>query len=258
MGRDRFPDTFRPFDVETSAGPIHGVIGGDDPPLLLHGIPETHLLWRDVAPALIERHTVVATDLRGFGGSVAPPDGAHASMRALARDQAEAMTALGFPTFGVAGHDRGARCAYRLAIDHPGRVTRLGVLDIVPTLDAFERADAGFALGFWVWSFLAAPAPVPERLIGGDPAAFVDHLLATWPDPGYRFPAAVRDAYVDQFRDPARVHAVCAQYRAAATTDREQDAADRPRRPVACPTLVLWDADGAVGTWYDPFAVWRQ
>ena len=256
-----FPGSFRAFDVQTTAARIHGVIGGSGPPLLLlHGIPETHLMWRDVAPALAERFTVVATDLRGFGDSEAPsPDrnGIDYAMRGLARDQAEVMTELGFDTFAVAGHDRGARCAYRLAIDHSHRVRRLAVLDIVPTGDAFERADAGFALGFWVWSFLAAPAPVPETMIGQAPDVFVGSMLDTWPDPAYHFPGAVRERYIRQFADPDRVRAICAQYRAATTSDREMDLADRDRRPIGCPTLVLWSGSGSVGQWYDPLEIWR-
>ena len=261
MGHSAFPDSFRPFDVQTSAATIHGLIGGSGPPLLLlHSIPETHLMWRNVAPALAERFTVVATDLRGFGDSGAPsPDqeGIDYSMRGLAGDQAEAMTALGFDTFAVAGHDRGARCAYRLAIDHPARVRRLAALDIVPTGDAFERADAEFALGFWVWSFLGAPAPVPETLIQHAPEAFVGSMLNAWPDPAYRFPPEIRERYVRQFTEPERLRAICAQYREAAKTDRAMDLADRARRPISCPTLVLWSSAGPVGQWYQPLDVWR-
>ncbi|PXX62471.1 haloacetate dehalogenase [Nocardia tenerifensis] len=255
-----FPRVFREFDVETSVGAIHGTIGGDGPPLLLlHGFPQTHLMWEAVAGELAERHTVVATDLRGYGGSVAtPPSEADYSMRGLAVDQVEAMAALGFDRFDVAGHDRGGRCAYRMAIDHPDTVTRLAVLDIVPTLDSFERADHRFALGFWVWSFLAAPAPIPETLILGAPDAFIDHVLAAWPDPGFTFPEASARAYRTQFHDPARVQAICAQYRCAPTIDTELDRLYRPRRPITCPTLVLWSATGAVAEWYDPLAIWRQ
>src|SRR5204862_1622966 len=155
--------------------------GGRGPPLLLlHGIPQTHLMWHKIAPALARDFTVVATDLRGYGDSAKPPstpDHAPYAMRALARDQAAVMRRLGFEQFFVAGHDRGARCAYRLALDHPERVRKLAVLDIVPTGEAFRRADAAFALGFWVWSFLAAPDGLPERLIGADPQLLLDHML---------------------------------------------------------------------------------
>ncbi|MCK2218451.1 alpha/beta hydrolase [Actinomadura sp. ATCC 31491] len=252
---------FEEFDVATSDTTIHGVRAGAGPPvLLLHGMPETHLMWHRVAPRLAERFTVVATDLRGFGASGTPPstlDHAPYAMRALARDQVEVMRALGFARFAVAGHDRGARCAYRMALDHPEAVARLAVLDIVPTAEAFARADRRFALGYWVWSFLAAPEPVPERLIAAAPGVFVDHMLDTWSRAPDVFPPHVRAAYAAQFADPARVHAVCEEYRAAATLDREHDEADRGRRRVACPTLVLWSAAGPVAEWYEPLEIWR-
>jgi haloacetate dehalogenase len=255
-------DGFEVFDSTTSATTIRGRRGGVGPPvLLLHGIPETHLMWHAVAPRLAERHTVVATDLRGFGASGKPPstpDHAPYSMRELARDQVEVMAELGFDRFAVVGHDRGARCAYRMALDHPRAVGYLAVLDVVPTGDAFARADAEFALGYWVWSFLAAPAPVPEQMIAAAPDVFVSHLLDSWSADGPdAFPAAVREAYVDAFRDPATVHAVCEEYRAAATLDRAHDEADRRRRRISCPTLALWSATGPVAAWYDPLAVWR-
>jgi haloacetate dehalogenase len=255
-------DGFEEFDVETSGTTIHGRRGGSGPPLLLlHGIPETHLMWHRVAPLLADAFTVVATDLRGFGDSGTPPstpDHAPYAMRELARDQAEVMAALGYDRFAVAGHDRGARCAYRLAIDHPEAVSRLAVLDIVPTGEAFRRADAAFSLGFWVWSFLAAPFPVPERLIEAAPALLVDHMLESWAERPGAFPPEIRDAYVRSLSDPARIHAICEEYRAAATLDVAHDDADRGRRPIACPVLVLWSATGAVAAWYDPLAIWRE
>ncbi|GAA0268349.1 alpha/beta hydrolase [Cryptosporangium japonicum] len=255
-------DGFDEFDVPTSRTSVHGVRGGSGPPvLLLHGIPETHRMWHRVAPALAERFTVVATDLGGYGASGRPPstpDHAPYRMRALARDQVEAMAALGFDRFAVVGHDRGARCAYRMALDHPGTVSHLAVLDVVPTADAFARADSDFSLGYWVWSFLAAPAPVPENLIAAAPEVLVDHMLDAWSGVRGVFPADVRASYVDTFRDPAAVHAICEQYRAAATLDRADDEADRGRRRITCPTLVLWSADGPVGQWYDPLELWRS
>jgi pimeloyl-ACP methyl ester carboxylesterase len=179
---------FEELEIRTTGTTIRGRRGGEGPPLLLlHGIPETHLMWHGVAPALARDFTVVATDLRGFGHSDAPastPDHAPYSMREIARDQLEVMRQLGFERFGVAGHDRGGRCAYRLALDHPDAVSRLAVLDIVPTGDAFRNADMEFSLGFWVWSFLAAPAPIPETLIRGAPDVFVNHMLDAWSDGG--------------------------------------------------------------------------
>ncbi|GAB3884177.1 alpha/beta hydrolase [Kibdelosporangium lantanae] len=253
-------DGFEEFDIQTSTTTIHGRRGGSGPPLLLlHGIPETHVMWRSVAPRLAEDFTVVATDLRGYGASgisASQADHAPYAMRALANDQVEVMARLGYDRFSVAGHDRGARCAYRMALDHA--VEALAVLDIVPTAEAFARADQRFALGYWVWSFLAAPAPVPETLVCGAPETFVDHMLDTWAQRPDVFPPEVRKAYQDQFRDPARVHAICEQYRAAATLDVEHDEEDRGGHRLTCPVLVLWSAGGAVDTWYDPLASWRE
>ncbi|MGI5166280.1 alpha/beta fold hydrolase [Spirillospora sp. CA-253888] len=253
---------FEEFDIATAGTTIHGRRGGHGPPvLLLHGIPETHLMWHRVAPRLAEHHTVVATDLRGYGASGAPPstpDHAPYSMRALAADQVEVMRALGHDRFAVAGHDRGARCAYRMALDHPGAVERLAVLDIVPTGEAFRRADKDFSLGYWVWSFLAAPEPVPERLVAAAPDVVVDHMLDAWSAVPDAFPPEVRAEYVAQFGDPATVHAICEEYRAAATLDLRHDEADRGRRRIACPTLVLWSDGGPVDAWYRPLEVWRD
>jgi haloacetate dehalogenase len=253
---------FEEFEITTSATTIRGRRGGDGPPLLLlHGIPETHLMWHLVAPLLARDFTVVATDLRGFGESGKPasgPDHSPYSMREIARDQVEVMSELGYDRFGVAGHDRGGRCAYRMALDHPPAVSRLAVLDIVPTGDAFRRADRDFSLGFWVWSFLAAPFPVPEQLIGHAPEVIVNHMLDAWSARADVFPAALRAEYIRTFSNPETIHAICEQYRAAATLDYQHDEADRGRRRIACPVLALWSHDGAVASWYDPLEVWSE
>lgn len=253
---------FEEFDVRTTATTIHGRRGGTGPPLLLlHGVPETHLMWHRVAPRLAERFTTVVTDLRGFGDSGTPPsapDHQPYSTRELAREQVEVMGELGYARFGVVGHDRGARCAYRMALDHPEAVRRLAVLDIVPTGEAYRRADARFSLGYWVWSFLAAPEPVPERLIAQAPEVLVDHMLDAWSGPDHAVPAEVRASYVAQFRDPDTVHAICEQYRAAVTLDVQHDERDAGRRRISCPTLALWSASGPVAQWYDPLAVWSE
>jgi haloacetate dehalogenase len=254
-------DGFDEFDIPTSGTTIHGRRGGQGPPvLLLHGIPETHVMWHRVAPRLAEHFSVVATDLRGFGDSGKPPstpDHAPYSMRELARDQVEVMHALGHARFGVVGHDRGARCAYRLALDHSQAVSRLAVLDVVPTGDAFRRADMAFALGFWVWSFLAAPEPVPEQLIARAPAVVVDYMLDAWSEVPDAFPPDLRAEYLAKFSAPEAIHAVCEEYRAAATLDYQQDESDRGQRRIACPVLALWSHTGAVAQWYEPLAVWR-
>jgi haloacetate dehalogenase len=255
--------TFETFDVETAATMIHGRQGGAGPPvLLLHGTPETHLMWHRVAPRLAERHTVVATDLRGYGDSGAPPstpDHAPYSMRAIAAEQVEVMRSLGFETFSVVGHNRGARCAFRLALDHPDVVTHLAVLDILPTGDIFNRADKQFSLGFWHWSFMAAPEPVPELMIGAAPEIYVNNMLDEWSDSPGVFSEDVRAEYIGKFRDPATVHAICEQYRAAATLDHEHDEADRRSgRKLACPTLALWSRTSAVANHYDAMDIWKS
>jgi haloacetate dehalogenase len=259
--------TFEGFDtrsLQTERGAIHARVGGSGPPLLLlHGYPETHLMWHAVAPLLTDRFTVVATDLAGYGDSLRPvPAADHAphSKRALALDQVQAMEALGFQRFAVAGHDRGGRVAYRMALDHPDRVTALAVLDIVPTADVWARADDRLALVYWHWGFLAQPAPLPERLITGDPDAYFDHHLRSiglGGEPG-RYPDAVIAAYRAQLSDPSTVEAICEDYRAGATIDRQLDEAGRGRL-IDCPVLVLWGTRGALGPLYgDVLAVWRS
>jgi haloacetate dehalogenase len=220
--------------LPTPRGPVNAMVGGSGPPvLLLHGYPESLLMWHDVAALLSERHTVVAADLAGYGGSFRPdptPDHRPHSKRAMAGDQVEAMAALGFDSFAVVGHDRGGRVAYRMALDHPERVTRLAVLDIVPTAEVWARADAALARLYWHWSFLSLPAPLPERLIGGDPGALFDLDVrgrqGLGSQPGHP-PAEVLDTYRRAFADPAAVEAICEDYRAGATVDVEDDEADR-------------------------------
>ena len=253
---------FADHEVPTGRGSVFARVGGEGPPLLLlHGYPQTHLMWHSAAPLLTGEHTVVVADLPGYGASFRPaptPDHAAHSKRALAADLVEAMAALGHGRFAVAGHDRGARCAYRMALDHPAAISRLAVLDIVPTGEAFARADRDFSLGYWLWSFLAAPAPVPEKLIAAAPDVLVDHMLDAWSEVPGVFPSEVRAAYTAAFRDPATVHAICEEYRAAATLDVADDEADRGGRRIGCPTLVLWSATGPVGRWYDPLEVWTD
>ena len=233
--------------------------------LLLHGFPQTHLMWRSVAPLLARRFTVICADLRGYGRSGCPasgPDHAPYAKRAMAKDMVSVMGKLGFPRFSVAGHDRGGRVAYRLALDHPDRVERLAVLDILPTADTWERADKKLATAFWPWSLLAQPEPLPERLVSDAPDAVVDDALGGWGSPANAFGSEARAAYIEALRDPARVHAICEEYRAAATLDHEHDLEDRQAgRRIACPVPVLWSGRGPLGTWYaevgGPLALWR-
>jgi haloacetate dehalogenase len=235
--------------------------GGSGPPvLLLHGYPQTHAMWHRVAPALAEHHAVVAADLRGYGASAKPaPDPEHAaySKRAMAADQVAAMAALGFTRFAVVGHDRGARVAHRMALDHPEAVARMAVLDIVPTHALLTRVDAAFATAYYHWFFLIQPDGLPERMIGADPEWFLRETLRRWAArPGALAEEAVAE-YARAFADPAAIRASCEDYRAAASIDLAHDAADRDRR-VGCPTLVLWGAQGAMGRLYDVLASWRD
>jgi haloacetate dehalogenase len=239
--------------------------GSGRPLLLLHGFPETHLMWRDIAPVLAREFTVVCPDLRGYGQSGCPPsspDHAPYAKRAMARDMVGVMARLGFERFAVAGHDRGGRVAYRLALDRPECVTRLAVLDVLPTATAWERADDRFALGFWPWCLLAQAEPLPERVLTLAADVVVEQALSGWGTPANVFPAEVREAYVSSLRDPRHAHAICEEYRAAATLDWEHDRADRAQgRRIACPALVLWSATGPLGQWYadegGPLALWR-
>jgi haloacetate dehalogenase len=252
-------------DIPTEGAAIFARWSGTGAPvLLLHGFPQTHAMWHAVAPLLAQRFTVVCADLRGYGRSGCPPsrpDHAPYAKRALAADMVGVMRHLGFERFAVVGHDRGARVAYRMALDHPQRISALAVLDVVPIEDAWRRADARLALAFWPWSLLAQPQPLPEQLLLGAPQAVLDNALGAWGTPAPAFTHEARQSYLDALRDPAHVHAICEEFRAAATLDREHDRADLAAgRRIACPVLALWSAAGALGTWYaregGPLAVW--
>jgi haloacetate dehalogenase len=257
-------DGFDEQVLRTERGPVFTRTGGTGPPLLLlHGYPQTHVMWHDAAARLAERFTVVVADLPGYGASFRPtpaPDHLPHSKRALATDLVQAMGLLGHDRFAVAGHDRGGRVAYRMALDHPERVSAVAVLDVVPTGEVWSRADARMALGYWHWAFLATPAPLPERLIGADPDAFFDfHVrslgLGSVPD---RYPVALMRLYRGLLDDPSTVEAICEDYRAGATVDREHDDADLGRRRITCPLLALWSAGGALPRFYgDVLDVWR-
>ncbi len=243
--------------IETGEAGIALRHGGSGPPLLLlHGHPQTHVMWHRIAPRLAEEYTVVCPDLRGYGDSDKPattPDHAPYSKRAMARDAVAVMHALGFERFAVVGHDRGGRVAYRMALDHPDCVAALSVLDIVPTGEHFRRADTAFAMGYFHWFFLAQAHPLPENLIAGDPDAFYlrrgRHLFA---------PEALAE-YRRCYADPATIHAMCEDYRAAFSIDYPLDEADRQAgRRIACPVLALWGAKGSMGEWYDVLGLWRD
>jgi haloacetate dehalogenase len=221
--------------------------GGSGPAvLLLHGFPETHACWHRIAPELARTHHVVAPDLRGYGASEAPPGGPHGegyTKREMAAELVELMGALGHERFAVVGHDRGARVAYRLALDHPERVTRVALLNVVPTIDQFERMGAGPSLGYWPWYLFAQPAPFPERVLLGEPGALLDHVFATWPSDPEAIAGEQRDEYLRALT-PSTAAAMCADYRASFHLDREHEADDRAAgRRIGCPALIVTGED---------------
>ena len=252
---------FTQAQITTDGAAINLRYGGSGPPvLLLHGYPQTHAMWHLVAPRLAERFTVVAADLRGYGDSARPPGGddhAGYSKRAMARDQAQAMAALGFERYAVVGHDRGGRVGHRMALDFPERVTRLAVLDIVPTYHIFTHVTKELATLYYHWFFLIQPFDLPERLIGADPIYYLHRKLGGWGGRLEIFASAALAEYERCFRDPATIHATCEDYRAAASIDLEHDAADRARK-LACPLLALWGERGVPHRCYDVLAVWRE
>ncbi|MGJ3264882.1 MAG: alpha/beta hydrolase [Salinarimonas sp.] len=250
--------------IETEPGiAIHVRTAGSGPPLLLlHGHPQTCATWYRIAPALAERFTVVASDLRGYGDSAKPPsapDHMPYSKRVMARDQVAVMRALGHARFAVVGHDRGGRVAHRMALDHPHAVSRFAVLDIAPTLTMYERTDRAFATRYFWWFFLIQPQPLPERMIGADPAFYLRHHLAGQSrTPGVPEERLVAE-YLRCYDDPSGIHAICEDYRAAATIDLDHDRADiAAGRAVEAPLLALWGAKGTVGALYDVLATWRE
>ena len=260
-------DNFEAIEVQTEETSIFlRRLGSGPGVLLLHGFPQTHLMWREVAPLLAHRFTVICADLRGYGRSGCPasrPDHGPYSKRAMASDMASVMAKLGFPSFSVAGHDRGGRVAYRLALDHPDQVERLAVLDVLPIAEVWERADKKLATGYWPWSLLAQPEPLPERLVSAAPDAVVDNALRDWGSSAHAFSPEVRAAYIEALSDPACVHAICEEYRAAATLDHEHDLDDRQAgRRITCPVLALWSGRGPLNSWYGeaggPLAIWRE
>jgi haloacetate dehalogenase len=260
-------DEFEASEIQTTETQIFLRRAGSGPPLLLlHGFPQTHLMWRGVASRLVSDFTVVCADLRGYGQSGCPastPDHAPYSKRTMAQDMVTLMDRLGFQHFSVAGHDRGGRVAYRMALDQPARVDRVAVLDIVPTETVWSRADARFALSYWPWSLLAQDEPLSERWLAAAPDAVVDAALSGWGSPPSAFPLEVRAAYIDALRDPTHIHAICEEYRAAASVDREHDRADLSSgRRISCPVLVLWSARGPLHEWYEeaggPLNLWAE
>ncbi|MBB4682886.1 alpha/beta fold hydrolase [Amycolatopsis jiangsuensis] len=255
------PASFTRHQVAADGVRIHCMVGGSGPPvLLLHGYPQTHAIWHQVAPALAADHTVVLADLRGYGDSDKPapgPGDAEYSKRTMARDQLLVMESLGFPRFGVAGHDRGGRVGHRLALDAPEAVSALAVLDIVPTRYAFAHTDKDFGLGYYHWFFLAAGNGIPERLIGADPQFWITARMTARHHGGTAFDPAAMAEYVRCFSAPAAIAASCSDYRAAAGIDLVHDEEDASRT-VAAPLLALWGEHSFVGRSYDVLGIWRD
>ncbi|BBK42713.1 fluoroacetate dehalogenase [Allostella vacuolata] len=253
---------FRTGDAATGAGPIRYVVGGSGPPvLLLHGHPQTHAMWHRVATLLARDFTVVASDLRGYGDSAKPEsDPSHApySKRAMAADQVELMAALGFDRFALVGHDRGARVGHRLCLDHPARVRAFAALDIIPTRSMYRQITHAWAQPYYHWFFLTQPFDLPERMIQADPDFYLAwHMQKRQPTTAGIFDPEAMEEYRRCYHLPGTIHAICEDYRAAATIDLEHDEADLDRR-IECPMLALWGAAGIVGAHFDPIAEWRE
>jgi haloacetate dehalogenase len=266
LERDFFAG-FKREQIKTTGATINVVYGGKGSPvLLMHGIPETHLLWRKVAPVLAQNFTLVITDLRGYGDSSKPSGGADHfgySKRAMAQDQVEVMEHLGFPKFAVVGHDRGGRVAHRMALDHADRVTRLAILDIVPTYECYQTVNQDFATVFFHWFLLVQPPPFPETMLGNSAELFLKYMLFRL---GGEAPREGLPEWVDQpvyneylrcFRDPAAIRALCEDYRAAASIDLAHDKADLDKK-IECPFLVLWSEKGPFHRMYDVLQTWKE
>ncbi len=257
-----FPDFSLEY-VAVKSGRLRLRRGGSGPPLLLlHGNPQTHAMWHKVAPALAKRYSVVCPDLRGYGGSFKPPvsvDHAAYAKREMAKDMAELMAHFGHDTFFVAAHDRGARVAHRLALDHPGRVARLALMDIIPTLEHFERTDMAMAMGYYHWFWFAQPHPFPENVISAAPDAWWRAHTSREPKPPDFFAKEALADYLGAIHDPRMIQGMCEDYRAAATIDLEHDRASRAAgEKIRCPLLVLWGKKAKIEVWYDALGIWKQ
>lgn len=235
--------------------------GSGSPLLMVHGFPRTSLMWRDMAARLASNHTVICVDLRGYGRSGVPAsteDHYPYTKRAMANELVAVMDKLGFARFDLAGHDRGGRVSYRLALDHPEKVRRLAVFDVIPISEAWGHADAKFAMTYWPWGLLSQKAPLPEKYLSGAPGAVFDNPFGEG-----TFGPEVRAEYVETLRDPARAHAICEEYRAAAGLDIEHDKADQKEsRRITCPMLHMWAAGGPLDTFYEKeggaLGIWRK
>ncbi len=256
-------ESFDTRDVAVNGTVIRCRVGGSGPALLLlHGHPQTHVMWHRVAPTLAEKFTVVCADLRGYGDSARPgasPHHAAYSKRTMAQDMADLMTSLGFQQFRLAAHDRGARVAHRLLLDHPGRGQRAMLLDIAPTLAMYEQTTEAFAKAYWHWFFLIQPAPLPERLIDADPAAYIRDVMGRRHAGLAAFAPEALQEYLRCIAIPGTATSICEDYRASAGIDLEHDRADRAKgHQVVAPLRVLWGAEGAVGRCFPVLDLWRE
>lgn len=254
---------FTDASTHTDGIKIHAIRGGSGPALLLlHGHPQTHVLWHKVAPTLAKHFTVIAADLRGYGDSGKPQgsaDHANYSKRRMALDQVELMRSHGFASFAVIGHDRGGRVAARMALDHPDAVTHLVTLDIAPTLAMYEKTSLEFARSYWHWFFLVRPAPFSETLIRAAPELYMKQTMGSRSAGLGPFTPDAWAAYLRCLSDPATAHGICEDYRASIGIDLEHDRADRAiGKRIACPFLALWGAEGVIGKCFDPLAEWRN
>jgi haloacetate dehalogenase len=241
---------------------IHAIKGGHGPALLLlHGHPQTHVIWHKVAPALAQHFTVIAADLRGYGDSGKPPgaaDHSNYSKRRMAQDQVELMRSLGYESFAVIGHDRGGRVGARMALDHPAAVTRLVTLDVAPTLAMYEQTSFAFARAYWHWFMLVRPAPFPETLIRADPDLYLKQTIGARSAGLAPFMAQAYAEYLRCLSDPSTAHGICEDYRASITIDLEHDRATlAAQERIACPFMALWGAQGVIEQCFDPLAEWR-
>ncbi len=256
-----FGDAFDKVQIKTSGAEINLVHGGSGSPLLmLHGYPQTHVIWHQVAPRLAPDFHVICPDLRGYGDSSKPPsrpDHYPYSKRAMAQDMVEVMASLGFSEFFVAGHDRGGRVTHRMALDYPERIKKACVMDIAPTHHMFKTADQDFATGYYHWFFLIQPDGLPEHMINADPAYYLIEKLKRWSAPGTVFADEAVAEYLRCFSRPEAIHASCEDYRAAASIDLQHDEEDMAKK-IECPLLVLWGAKGFVDRTYDVLRVWSE
>ena len=254
-------DNFKQQTICTTNAKINTFIGGTGYPLLLlHGYPQNHYMWHKIGDRLSQNFTVVITDLRGYGDSEklpVTPDSRNYSKRAMAQDQIEVMSSLGYDRFYLVGHDRGARVAHRLTLDHPQRVQKLALLDIVPTYQLYTTTDREFATAYYHWFFLIQPHPFPETLINSNPEYFLRHCLQSWSKVEGAFTQKAIQKYLRCWKNPKTINSTCEDYRASAGIDLTHDKQDIDKK-ITCPLLILWGDRGIIGTKYNVMDSWKK